>query len=317
MESLVSVRIVERRLVSEAVVVLELEHPMTEALPPFSAGAHIDLHLGNGQVRSYSLTNPRKDERVSPTRYQIAVARDEASRGGSVWIHDKLKVGDSLRISAPRNNFPLNQTASTSYLLAGGIGVTPLWAMAQQLDYLKREWRMVYCARSPRVAAFATDLNRFREVSFHFDGGSGGKLFDIDRFVASAPDGTHFYCCGPPTMLTAFEIATASHERSRIHTERFKGVETEQTSSFTVILAKSGRTLLVKQGESILDTVVQAGIDIPFSCTEGVCGACETEIIEGIPDHRDLILSESDKAAGKTMMICCSGAKSQRLILNL
>lgn len=317
MEGLISVRVVERRLVSEGVIVFGFEHPMTEALPPFSAGAHIDVYLGNGQVRSYSLTNPLETAGVGPTRYQIAVARDETSRGGSVWIHDKLRVGDSLRISVPRNNFPLDQTAATSYLLAGGIGVTPLWAMAQQLDHLDRKWKMVYCARSPRVAAFAAELSRFPEVSFHFDGGPGGVLFDISRFIASAPDETHFYCCGPSTMLAAFESATALFDRRRIHVERFKGVEAEQTNSFTVVLAKSGRTLQVKQGKSILDTLVQAGVDIPFSCTEGVCGACETEVVEGIPEHRDLILSESDKAAGKTMMICCSGAKSPRLVLNI
>lgn len=294
------------------IISYELRMPDGAALPAFTAGAHVDLHLGSGLVRSYSLVNSQAERH----RYVIAVQKDRTSRGGSKWIHERCRVGDIVAISAPRNNFPLNEAAENSLFIAGGIGITPIMSMIARLTELGRRWELVYCARTRDVAAF-TDILK-GNVRFNFDGEPGGRILDIATVVATAPRNSDLYCCGPLPMLCAFEAATANLAPERVHVEYFTPKEAAALEGgFKVTLARTGREFSIPAGKSILDVLIEAGIDVPYSCMEGVCGSCETGVLEGAPDHRDSVLTDNERAAGRTMMICCSGAKTNKLVLDL
>ena len=292
----------------------ELRSIEGKELPPFTAGAHIDLTLPNGLVRSYSLVNPQSERH----RYVIAVQKDRASRGGSKWIHQNLRAGEILAVNGPRNNFALNEAAERSIFIAGGIGITPMLSMVERLNAIGREWELVYCSRTRNSTPFVELLEKNPQVRFNFDQERGGKMLDIAAVVETAPANAHLYCCGPIPMLDAFEQATKDLARERVHVEYFTAKEPPATEGgFTVVLAKSGRELMVPSGKTILGALSDAGVDIPHSCTEGVCGTCETKVLEGIPDHRDRILTETERASNKKMMICCSGSKSEKLVLDL
>jgi ferredoxin-NADP reductase len=297
----------------------ELRDPSGAELAPFTAGAHIDLHLPTGVVRSYSLTNPQDERR----RYVIAVQRDRSSRGGSTWVHDRLKIGEQITIAGPRNNFPLAENASRSLFIAGGIGITPLWCMTQRLVALSRPFELIYCVRTRKEAAFVEPLNGIAQrpgakITFNFDGEPGGKMLDIKAVVAAAAPDTHLYCCGPLPMLGAFEEATKDLPRERVHLEYFSAKEAPAAAGgFTVVLARTGKSFVIAPGKTILETLQDAGLDVASSCLEGVCGTCETKVLEGVPDHRDVVLTEAERQANKTMMICCSGSKSEKLVLDL
>jgi tetrachlorobenzoquinone reductase len=284
-------------------------------LPPFTAGAHIDLTLPNGLIRSYSLINPQSERH----RYAIAVQKDRASRGGSKWVHENFHPGDIVSVNGPRNNFALAEGAERSLFIAGGIGITPIMSMIERLTILQRDWQLIYCSRKRAETAFIEPLKAYgARVRFNFDEEPGGRMLDFAETLRAAAPGTHFYCCGPLPMLEAFEAATASLPRERVHVEYFAAKEPPAVEGgFKVILAKSGKEFVVSPGKTILDTLLDAGLDIPYSCMEGVCGTCETKVLEGTPDHRDLILTEEEHAAGKVMMICCSGSKSEKLVLDL
>ena len=287
-------------------------------LPPFTAGAHIDLYLRNNTVRSYSLVNAQHERH----RYVITVALDRSSRGGSYFIHNALRVGDRFSISMPRNNFPLAEAGAHSVLIAGGIGITPLWCMVQRLQELDRSWELHYCTRTRQAAAFHKALSELPtsvrgRVHFHFDEEQDGRMLDLVALLKGADTGYHYYCCGPVPMLTAFEAATASLPRDRVHVEYFTAKDAPVTSGgFTVVLARSGRTIAIPQGKSILDALLEAGVDAPHACTMGTCATCETRVIDGTPDHRDVVLSPEEKASNKVMMICCSGCIGDRLVLD-
>jgi tetrachlorobenzoquinone reductase len=306
------VRIKSATWEAPGIVSYELRPAQGGELPPFTAGAHVDLSLPGGLIRSYSLVNPQSERH----RYVIAVQKDRASRGGSRWVHENFRVGDVLTINGPRNNFPVEEAAENSIFIAGGIGITPIMSMIERLSSLGRRWELVYCARTRAAAAFVDALKG--DVRFNFDQEPGGTMLDIAALVRAAPAGAHLYCCGPLPMLAAFEAATAGLPRELVHVEYFTAKEPPAMSGgFKVVLARSGRELVVAPGKTILDTLLDAGIDVPYSCTEGICGTCETRVLEGVPDHRDLILTEEEHAAGQSMMICCSGAKSEKLVLDL
>ncbi|HVL56563.1 MAG TPA: PDR/VanB family oxidoreductase [Burkholderiaceae bacterium] len=313
------VRLKAIRWEAQGINTYELRPLPGQELPPFTAGAHIDVHLPSGLIRSYSLCNPQFERH----RYVIGVNKDANSRGGSAFMHESLRVGDVLTIAGPRNNFPLAEDARHSVLIAGGIGITPLWCMVQRLQELGRSWELYYCVRNRQCAAFLDDLRGLGErvhtnLHFNFDQEPGGQLLDLAKVVGAAPPDAHLYCCGPLPMLAAFEQATAGLPSERVHVEYFAAKEAPDTSGgFTVELAKSKRVIKVAPGKTILDAVLDEGIDVPYSCMEGVCATCETRVLDGIPDHRDLVLSKEEQAANKTMMICCSGAKSERLVLDL
>ena len=299
---------------AQNIVSYDLRAPEGGDLPPFTAGAHIDLTLPNGFVRSYSLVNPQSERH----RYVIAVQKDRASRGGSKWVHENFRVGDILEVNGPRNNFTLDETAEKSIFIAGGIGITPILSMIERLGAIGRDWELVYCLRKRNGAPFLETLETTPQVRFNFDEEPGGEMLDIAALVKGAPPGAHLYCCGPIPMLDAFEQAAKDLARERVHVEYFTAKETPAVAGgFKVVLAKSGREFMVPPGKTILDTLLDAGLDIPHSCTEGICGTCETKVLEGVPDHRDLVLTEEERAANKTMMICCSGSRSEKLVLEL
>ncbi len=300
---------------AEGIVSVELRAAGGEPLPPFSAGAHIDLYLPGGMVRSYSLVNPQEERH----RYVIAVNRDAASRGGSRYVHEQLASGSALSVAPPRNNFPLAEDAAHSLFIAGGIGITPLWCMIQRLEGLGRAWQLVYCARTRRQAAFVEELARLGPaVTFNFDHEARGRMVDIPALVEAAPPEAHLYCCGPLSMLEAFERAASQRPPAQVHVEYFSAARPKAAEGgFTVVLARSGLSFRVREGKTIIDTLIENGVDAVYSCLEGVCGTCETRVLEGIPDHRDLVLSKEERAANRTMMICCSGSKTDKLVLDL
>jgi vanillate O-demethylase ferredoxin subunit len=290
----------------------DLRAPSAGELPPFTAGAHIDLMLPNGLTRSYSLLNDQAERH----RYVIGVQNDLNSRGGSRWIHEHLRPGNVISVTAPRNNFALDESAEKSVFIAGGIGITPILSMVSRLGSLNRHWELFYCARTRVDAAFLDRIDK--SAKLNFDGEPGGRMLDIPAVVAAAGPDAHLYCCGPESMLAAFEAATAQLPRHQVHVERFRSTEAAATEGgFTIVLAQSGKEIFVSAGKTILDAVLEAGIDFPYSCTEGVCGTCEVAVLEGIPDHRDMILTEREHAANRSMMICCSGSKSSRLVLDI
>lgn len=288
-------------------------------LPPVEAGAHINLQLQAGLLRSYSLLNPSGERH----RYCIAVNRDTNSRGGSRHLHEQVRPGDVLTVSAPANNFPLDETAPHSVLIAGGIGVTPILSMARRLVALGRPWQLLYAARSRGHAAFVAELQTLAETSraaarFHFDDEQGARPLDLVAAMSALPNDAHLYCCGPLAMLGAFEAATTDWPRNQVHLEYFVAKDVPaMAGGYTVELRRSGRTLAVPAGQSLLDCVRAAGIDPPSACEQGICGTCEVRVLAGVPHHRDLVLSEPEKAANDRMMICCSGAKSDRLVIDL
>lgn len=295
--------------------------PPAAAFPAAEAGAHIDLHLGNGLVRSYSLVNPGETH-----RYVVAVLNDRRSRGGSRFVHEQLRVGQTIAIGAPRNHFRLDEAAPRSVLLAGGIGITPIYAMLRRLAALGREAQLVYCARSRAEAAFLPEIEALAAASggrlslrCHFDDEQGGPP-DLERLLGGHPAGTHFYCCGPGPMLDAYERACERLGQPNVHLERFAAAPAAAPDTpaggYTVELRRSGRTVQVAPGVSLLDALIEAGLDPDHSCREGVCGACETRVISGDVDHRDQLLSRQERAANQSMMICVSSCRSGRLVLD-
>lgn len=290
-------------------------------LPPFTAGAHIDLHLPSGLIRSYSLCNSQDDRQ----RYVVAINNDPRSRGGSKSIHDTLKAGDKIEISPPRNNFPLSEDSAHTVFIAGGIGITPMWSMIQRLEKLGRSWEIHYSARLREACAFRESLEALERrksgrVSFNFDQEPGGKMTDLGNVLAQVRSDAHVYCCGPNPMLTAFEAATkeAGIAESNVHVEYFTAKEAAAVDGgFTVVLQRSNKSFVVATGKTILETLLENNIDAAYSCSEGVCGTCATAVVEGIPDHRDSVLTASERASNKMMLICCSGSKSSRLVLDL
>jgi len=289
-----------------------------DPFPAFEAGSHIDLHLPNGMVRSYSLLNDSHEQH----RYVIGVLKDRASRGGSRCVHEQLRVGMPIEISPPRNNFPLHEDAARSVLVAGGIGVTPILCMARRLKALGKSFEVLYFARSRQSAAYVKDIEALgAKVTWHFDA-ERGKPPNIKALLgnlSAAPD-THFYACGPAVMLDAFETACAELGYSKAHIERFSAVEVAAASdakaSYTVELRSSGKTFEVTPDTTLHKQLLASGVFIPFSCEEGICGSCETRVLEGEVDHRDSILTPAERTANTVMMVCVSGCKSSRLVLD-
>jgi ferredoxin-NADP reductase len=315
----VRVRVQSITYEAEGISSWELVSPDDAPLPPFTAGAHIDLHMAGGLVRSYSLSNPQ-DERH---RYVVTVKKDAAGKGGSKFVHEQVRVGDRLTVSPPRNNFTLVEDARHTIFVAGGIGITPIWCMIRRLDQLGRSWELHYSARERGQCAFRRELEaleaaRGGRVHFNFDQETGGKPTDLAALAARSPPDAHVYCCGPKPMLQAFEAACADRPAGHVHVEYFSAkAEAATEGAFSVMLARSGTRFAIPAGKTILEVLLDHKIGVSFACMSGVCGACETRVLEGIPDHRDAVLSPEQQAAGKTMMICCSGSRTDMLVLDL
>jgi len=286
-------------------------------------GAHVDVHLPQGLVRQYSLLNAGERH-----RYVIAVGLDARSRGGSAYVHGGLRPGERLMLGVPRNNFALDGSRAPAVLLAGGIGITPLWSMAQQLQRQGRRWTLYCCARSAEHAAFVQQARALAQagsvgcVHTHFNAEAGGAPIDIDALLGRHAPDSHFYCCGPAPMLDAFVAATGRRgiAQAQLHVERFSASPTGQEQAgeeaFEVVL-NSGAVHRVPPRQSILDVLLQAGESLPHSCKQGICGSCETAVLQGEPLHRDALLSPAERASNRTMMICVSRARSGRLVLDI
>jgi ferredoxin-NADP reductase len=320
------VRVARIAAVADGVVALELCPLHGQVLRPFTAGAHIDIELpvrdatGQALVRQYSLCNDPAER----DRYVVAVAKDAHSRGGSAWLHECLKEGDELAIGGPRNHFPLVESAAHSVLVAGGIGITPLLAMARRLSALGRPWTLHYAARTPERAAFLPELMALPgTVDPVFDGVPGGQPIDLAAVVAQAPADAHLYCCGPAGLMEAFERAAAARPASHVHVEWFKprtaGPDAPAGGDrfFELRLARSAMALQVPPDKSILDVLIEAGIPVQHSCCDGVCGTCETRVLDGVPDHRDSVLFGDDALSTDRIMVCVSRACGPSLTLDL
>lgn len=316
----IPVRVTQMRFEADSVLSIEFETLDGSALPRAAPGAHVDVILQDDLRRSYSLTQ----EITNGSKCTVAIHRDPKSKGGSAFVHETLRVGDKLRISRPKNNFPLDETAALSVLIAGGIGITPILAMIRRLTAEHRAWKLIFATRSRQAAAFRGEIetcvaasNGTGAVSYHFDDEQNGALIDIKGIMA-ANGSAHFYCCGPEPMLAAYEAAARDLPREQIHVEYFSASEeVARDGGFELVLDRSGKVLQVESGKTILDVLIENNVSVPFSCSEGVCGTCETRVIDGRPDHRDMILTDEERANGDTMMVCCSGSKSARLVLDL
>lgn len=312
--ALIPVELKSIRPAAEDTKLYEFARPDGAPLPPAEPGAHIDLHLPNGMMRQYSLVVPHH----VPVSYTLGIKRDPNSRGGSAYIFEALKPGQVLTISAPRNHFPLAPDAPHHVLIAGGIGITPIFAMMQSLRSKAKSFELHYAGRSHSQLAFLDEVAGQDCAHVHCDDEHDGALLDLAALVAKAPDKSHFYCCGPTPMLEAFRTATRNIPEMRVHFEYFAAKnEANKDGGFVVELARSGREIAIGAGETILERLRAEGLSLDSSCEEGICGVCETRVISGIPDHRDAILSDHERAANKSMMICCSGSKSERLVLDL
>jgi vanillate O-demethylase ferredoxin subunit len=298
--------------------------PMGEDQWPVGiAGSHIDLHLPGGLNRSYSLVNVPGESH----RYAIAVNRAESGKGGSHYMHEQLRVGQVLSISEPRDSFPLMEAASHSVFVAGGIGVTPLWSMVQRLSQIGAPWTLYYSARTRESAAFIDQIESLAskaggQVSLNFDSGMSERRLDLQAVIDSVAPDAHVYCCGPVPMLEAFERACVQRNPALVHREYFAAPTAAKTADIpdqqlTVTLARSGKTISVGAETSILDAILGSGVEVPYSCLSGICGACATKVLCGVPDHRDFVLSDAEKESGEAMIICCSRSKSADLTLDL
>jgi ferredoxin-NADP reductase len=302
---------------ADGVISLELSPLNGNTLPSVEPGAHIDLLLGEGLVRSYSLITPL----CSPTRYVVAVLLDRASRGGSIYIHRDLRVGTIMEVSAPRNHFVLDESAQQTVLIAGGIGITPIYSMYARMLSLGKPVTLLYCGRSRQQMALQRKITALgKPIEWHIDEEAGAPP-DLKAFLSRFPGDADFYCCGPTPMLNGFEATCESLGYDKVHVERFSPVAqpTSETASgaYEVVLKCSGKTFQIAHGQSMYDVFIENKINVEFSCKEGICGACETKVLEGLPEHRDSVLSKSERAANKTMMVCVSGCKGERLVLDL
>ncbi|HZT26138.1 MAG TPA: PDR/VanB family oxidoreductase [Pseudolabrys sp.] len=312
--ALIPAKLVGIRFGARNINLYEFEALDGRALPPVTPGSHIDVHIPNGLVRQYSLL----EAGPSLKSYLIGVKRDENSRGGSSFLHEQIRVGTTLTIGSPRNNFPLAEDAKHSVLIAGGIGITPIWCMWSALKQRGSSVELIYSCRSRAEALFINRLSAGDKVMLNFDDESQNRVLDLVRVLSRVPKESHLFCCGPMPMLKAFEAASADWAADHVHVEYFKpAAEAAIDGGFTVELARSGKEVRVMPGQSILVALREAGIDAPYSCEEGICGACMTTVISGQPDHRDSVLTTAERSSGKKIMICCSGSKTDRLVLDL
>ncbi len=312
-------------------VVIELRGVGDALLPEFMPGAHLEFNLPNGLVRHYSLINDNRER----DRYVVAVLRVPQSRGGSLFMHRGLAVG--ARVSASlHNNFELDPKAGAYVFIAGGIGITPIMAMVRWCVAHGRPWRLVYTTRNRARTAFYEALRELDEsrVTWHFDEESGGQYLDMGAVLDTVTDGEEVYCCGPKPLMNGVRAAALERLDRMVKFESFVAPNSElagddsatplsatvQESAdklFRIVLTRSGITLDVPADKSVLEVLEENGFSVPFSCREGQCGTCTQRVLEGVPDHRDYVLSDAERAANDCMQICVSRALTPTLALDL
>jgi len=306
-------RVERRRDLTPAITEFTLIPVEDLQLPSFAPGAHVTIETPSGAMRRYSLVN----DGAQPTEYVVAIKREPQSRGGSASMHDQAEVGTELVVEVPENDFPL--TDVQKYLLiAGGIGITPIYAMARHLDKLGKMLRIIYVSRSQEDAAYLDELNRdfAGRIKVHHDGGNRDAVYDFWDDL-STPRATHVFCCGPKPLMDEIKALSGHWPEGRIHFEDFKPVEVVRAddTAFEVELRKSGRTVTVPADRSILEALRDAGIQTVSSCESGTCGTCKTRLLAGKADHRDMALMDEEK--GTNIMICVSRSLSGKLVLDL
>jgi vanillate O-demethylase ferredoxin subunit len=287
-------------------------------LPAFEAGAHIDVIAGNGMRRSYSIASDPADR----SAYLLGVLREPASRGGSIWIHDNVKPGARLQITKPLNNFPLDESATAHILIAGGIGITPILAMARTLNALDAPYQLHYCTRTPEGTAFRDEVAAVAgdNLVYHHDGGDPRQGIKLGEVLGAAPEGAHVYVCGPKTLIDAVREAARDWGEKRVHFELFSAAPDQNyvNEPFDIYLSRRRMELTVPADRTILQTIREAGIAVDSSCEQGLCSTCQVRVISGEIEHRDQILSSEEKARGETMMICISrGKPGEKLVLDI
>jgi len=307
------------------VMSIELRSPQGGPLPPFEPGSHLEIEVPAEEdtpriLRQYSLSNSSSETH----RYVIAVGRMDKGRGGSLAIHEQVRCGTRLKVRLPRNNFPIVTDALRYRFIAGGIGITPILSMIQWCEAHGKDWALLYCARNrPRAAFYERLLVYGDRVRFHFDDENRGGYLDLERELSESTKDEHVYCCGPQALMGAVQTACKGRPAASVHFEWFSAgdrlVNVEQAGSgaFEVVLRSTGERLQIDADKSILEVLEARGISVPFACREGLCGSCETRLCEGEADHRDFVLTEADREAQKSLMICVSRAKSEVLILDI
>lgn len=304
---------------AEKVISFRLVDPTSETLPSWQPGSHLDITLPSGLIRQYSLCGNPEDS----STYRIAVLSESHSRGGSKELHQTALVGRTIQIRGPRNHFPL-VNAKNYLFIAGGIGITPILPMIHMAEKCGASWRLVYVGHSLSRMAFLSELGAYpsnKVAVFPTEThGRPNLQIEIERLAGN----TEIYCCGPSSMISAIsDLCEGTYPHLNLHAERFSTTASNQTGevlqnrTFEVDLRRSGIRLVVPTCRSILDVIRDELPEIPFSCEEGYCGTCETAVLEGIPDHRDTILSPKERKRNQSMMICVSRAHSDRLVLDL
>lgn len=315
-----ALKLVRKTVEADDICSFEFADAKGKMLPPFSAGSHIDVTIGDGLVRQYSLCNDPKDTH----RYVIGVLRHANSRGGSLAMHDELNVGDIVDISVPKNHFPIDHSAKRFLLLAGGIGVTPILCMAERLANVDADFTMHYCARSVKRAAFLDRIKRSsfaNRVSLHFSDGPAAQLLDVPTLLDSPDPDTHLYVCGPSGFMDL--VIAAARENgwpdAHVHREYFSGqaYSSENDVAFDVKLASTGKVIHIAKEMTVTAALAECGIEVPTSCAQGVCGTCLTRVLNGEVDHRDRFLTAEERAKNDQFTPCCSRARSPMLVLDL
>lgn len=314
-----NVRILRRERVADDTICLTLGPSDSSPLPTFSAGSHIDVHVGDRLVRQYSLLNNPLEYNG---QYKIGVLRDPKSRGGSEAIHDRFQEGEVIRIGLPKCNFPLAPDSEYSFLIAGGIGITPMLSMAQTLRASARRFELHYCVRTRSKAAFLPEIEAIGISSravLHLDDGPSEKKFQPNLILGSPKKNHHVYVCGPSGFLDFVTDAakSAGWRDSQIHVERFKSDVPIVGEPFVVRAERSGIEVEVKSEETIASAFSRVGVAIPVSCEQGVCGTCLTRVLEGTPDHRDSYQTDDEKKRSDYLTPCCSRSLSERLVLDI
>lgn len=290
--------------------------PVSGGLPAFTAGSHVDVHIGDGLVRQYSICSDPADR----SHYLLGVQKDPKSSGGSLAVFEHFRPGQEIEISEPRNHFKLREEGADFVLIGGGIGVTPILAMAQRLSALGKTFRLHYLVRSADRFGFGALLDRMalgERLLRHCDAEQG--LADVSALVGAHEAGRHVYCCGPESLMTAVKSATRAWSPMSVHFEHFTRVETSanRNAAFEIQLGHDGPVHAVGPGQTVLEVLRAQGIAVETQCTQGLCGTCEQRVLAGEVDHRDLVLEDDEKARHDCMMVCVSRARSQRLVLDV
>lgn len=311
-------RVANRRIVARDIVAFDLVDPTGSPLPPFAAGAHVDVRAGNGLIRQYSISNAPSERH----RYRLGVLLDPGSRGGSTAIHAGFPDGAVVEIGVPRNLFPLQGADHPALLFGGGIGITPILAMAYEVEAAGGAFALHYCVRDETRAAFLDEIEAgplAANAFVHFDDGPAEQRLDMAAFLAGADRGSHIYVCGPAGFIgyVLGAARAAGWPEDQLHSESFSATADLDGDSFELIAERSGQSFIVPAGKSAAEVLLDAGIDVTLSCEQGICGACLTDVLEGIPDHRDLVQSEEEKASNKQIALCCSRSCTPLLRIDL